>query len=1425
MKPVRLLATSFVALPGLAMAAGIALLDAPNIVEGGLSVRPNLYFILDNSGSMDWDFLPDWVTRDNSYCKGTNGKALGTSTQGSTGTSNMHCCLSSSGSDVSSDCLGNNNYGLPPFLSSDFNNIYYNPAITYARPRNHDGSEMDAGIVSGATKKDGYNIQNTGTLNLSTSFPDIKWCTDSGASDCLRNGNYLLPGTVNNKYYGTMVTATATGSGNIAKTTTTTENRSFGPHYYVIVPGAYCTTKKLTSCTNQNGPTTTNPFPAKLRWCNTSDLTTADIPGTVGLIEGCQALKTNTYKYPLYPSVALISGGSASATVTIDSVNNGAGFTVRTLLVAGTLDLLPIDRVCGDNVNGCDTSTNNATTRRNRVRDAIINSINAGGTGFSASANGDGTIKIDAPPGSTTYNGATLAITNPAPPVGVSWTVGNFNNAGGVPVLAPGSWHRVDITSGTYGNLYVDTTTGAVTTVSGANTAPLLDRSGRTDCTAGSCTAAQELQNYANWFSWYRTRMQMMKSSVSLAFQGIDEKVRVGYFTINNPDLVSTANGINIKNFDATHKQNWYTNFLKANPSGGTPLREALSRAGRLYAGTLSAVTDAKDPVQYSCQKNFTILSTDGYWNGNAGVNLSGSTLTTDVDSDGTANTLADVAAYYYQQDLRTSSCLNAAANNLDGVNYDGLCTNDVPTNADDNNSKQHMVTSTIGLGIDGVMQYRGNYHQSPSPEDLPDDYSTVQAGTPANQSIGVCSWQSSGNCKWPIPGSDKQENIDDLWHAAVNGHGTYYSARTPNELREGLEDLLAKINANTGGAAAATTSNPNITTGDNFVFSSSFRTVEWYGELVRQEIDTSTGAILPAIDWSLQANMDAAGLRSTVYTWSDAAGNHRKDFTYANLNSTNESVCSPPADEKGCFNAPLISAWQQWGGLSATDRTLAAKTELVEYLRGDQSNEGTLYRDRTHTLGDIVSAEAVFVGRYVYEYSNGYPGRGTLRADPTVYVAANDGMLHAINANTGQPRWSYVPSMVLPNLHRLADKGYDLSHRFFVDGTPVVGDVESGGWRTILVGGLAGGGQGYYAMDITSQTSPTILWEMRKRPAAQCATDPGPQLVSGVLLDCDIGYSYGNPVISKVNGTWVVMLTSGYNNHTDGGDGGGYLYVLNAITGAPLLKIPTGAGNTTTPSGLAKIAAWADNATTQNIVQYVYGGDYLGNLWRFDVVNGGATLLRAFGNTQPITAKPELGLITGAGLSKRVVFVPTGSLVAAGDLSTSDQQSFYGIWDAALDGMSPTTIVPHSISGTGNRTSTTCDSVFEDNTKLGWKIDFGSRERGTTDPTLAFGTLVFSTNAPSSTSVCNPSGFESWVYNVDYKCGGVVQVEGEDNTMLATHYDGASTRPNVIVLPSGVVKSITRVSGQSLDNKVAEVRINETAGGLRRITWRELFD
>jgi type IV pilus assembly protein PilY1 len=260
--------------------------------------------------------------------------------------------------------------------------------------------------------------------------------------------------------------------------------------------------------------------------------------------------------------------------------------------------------------------------------------------------------------------------------------------------------------------------------------------------------------------------------------------------------------------------------------------------------------------------------------------------------------------------------------------------------------------------------------------------------------------------------------------------------------------------------------------------------------------------------------------------------------------------------------------------------------------------------------------------------------------------------MLHALNADTGAELWAYVPTAVIPNMWRLAD--FDYPHLYYVDGGPVVGDVYDGSsWRTILVGGLGAGGRAYYALDVTDPTQPKALWEF------------------SVSNSSNLGLTFGNPVITKDSaGNWVVMFSSGYNNVSPG-DGKGYLYVLNVITGAQLASTPiaTSAGDTTTPSNLGRIVAWTD-ADTDNTATRVYGGDMLGNVWRFDFDNqigpSGkesfllARTLTSGGTPQPITTKPVVTRIKVGAINYDLVTVMTGRLLGTTDVGDTTLQSVY---------------------------------------------------------------------------------------------------------------------------------------------------------------------
>jgi type IV pilus assembly protein PilY1 len=867
------------------------------------------------------------------------------------------------------------------------------------------------------------------------------------------------------------------------------------------------------------------------------------------------------------------------------------------------------------------------------------------------------------------------------------------------------------------------------------------------------------------------------------------------------------------------------------------------------------------------------------------------------TSSGGTSNTLADVAMYYYQTDLRTPTLGNCT-----GALGDSVCENNVFGTAIDNQLQQHLTTFTLGLGAQGRMVYSPSYQN-----DTSGDFKAVKEGCTAgtattsspcgSQTSGaVCSWQTSGTtCNWPIPSSGALENIDDLWHAAVNGRGAFFSATNPTTLSAGLSNALASVNAHQGAAAAAATSTLNPVAGNNYAYVASYTSVKWTGNLEARGINTTNGVVGKSAMWCAEdIQGDSCPTPGTIV--SSTSGNVtvqscvtpgqtvcQNGFLDGDGNCTVQMVTScvgtmmprvsivgspattttigtatinTPSDDRtiytsndartalALFDDAYATSHPSYFGatglshypaLTSAQQSAASGVNLLRYLRGqrglsDSSDTATdgLYRFRAAVLGDALESLPAFLGAPLFSYP--YPGYSEFLVNNasragTVYMGTNDGMLHAFNASTGQERWAYIPGMVRPNLWKLADRNYATHHVNFVNGNAVTSDIctsncdnaSTAVWKTILVGGLNGGGSGYYALDITNPASPALVWEVSSASSGAYG---------------DLGYSFGQPVVTrKADGTWVVLVTSGYNN-----TGGGYLYVLNAATGAVISKIPTGAGDSTTPSGLAKIAAW-NTAPAGNEAGFVYGGDLLGNVWRFDInstssatganaVGNGAVLKFAVledaaGNPQPITTTPILGLVSG----KRVVIIGTGKYLEPSDLSTTQTQTIYGIKDddATTTLVNPRTVlvqqtITQSTSGAALRTASSSTVNF--GTGLGWYVDLPeSKERVNIDGRLVQGTLLMPTLVPEN-SACNPAG-HGWLNFLNYQSGGAVD---SSSSTASTHYDSPIVGTNVMYIngkPVGEVVTSKNPTPTIDENIVFSSGAPVFSG--KRVIWREL--
>lgn len=360
---------------------------------------------------------------------------------------------------------------------------------------------------------------------------------------------------------------------------------------------------------------------------------------------------------------------------------------------------------------------------------------------------------------------------------------------------------------------------------------------------------------------------------------------------------------------------------------------------------------------------------------------------------------------------------------------------------------------------------------------------------------------------------------------------------------------------------------------------------------------------------------------------------------------------------------------------------------ELVAYLRGKPSAR---FRHRNSQLGDIMNGIPVLAGR-------------------TLFVGANDGMLHAFDAYTGSERFAYVPNLVFGNLRRLGSPDYRQHPSYYVDAAPTVRQVLVGSRRrrTYLVGGLGRGGRGYYCLLLGSadqeqnvqrtgdnqnevsidqavagaseQTVGRLVqWEY---PAVDTADDAMDNDSDGIVdepaeKDPHLGYSFSQAYAVNANGPPgchrpVVIFGNGYGS--PGGEA--VLYVLEAHSGRILRKINTGAGGRNGLSTPALIDIDLDRR-----IDYAYAGDLKGNLWKFDLTApdparwGIASSAGAGSCPQPlfqatglsITGRPDVMAVNPAcypDASGVMVIFGTGAHPGYGPVRTRPN-AIFGVWD-----------------------------------------------------------------------------------------------------------------------------------------------------------------
>lgn len=890
--------------------------------------------------------------------------------------------------------------------------------------------------------------------------------------------------------------------------------------------------------------------------------------------------------------------------------------------------------------------------------------------------------------------------------------------------------------------------------------------------------SAEQQQNFANWYSYYSLRVYASRAGISEAFFDLPENIRVGYGAINeddnNIDGVTTDTLISgVRPFNAARREQFLSWLQSKSVSGGTPLRPALEDAGEYYSrtdnrgpwGNNPGTSDNSSHVE--CRPSYTIMMTDGIWNGNdpeignvdntpgpshANPKPEGEDFSYQAVSpfaDDHSDTLADMAMKYWKTDLRP---------NLDDK---------VPTAGIDEAFWQHMTTFTIGLGVEGEISES-------------DAFAAIQNGNTIN---------------WPEPSANSgSPNIDDLLHAAVNGRGGFASAQNPDEFSREIGGFLDTVIARSETSASAAAVSTSVLQTSSTGFFAGFRSEDWSGTLI------------------------GYGLKSDEEIW-DA------EETIRNLGASNRNIFS----HNGSRSVELkdiqdLSSLQQ-EALNADPENPGESDNLgsnrIAWIRGEEGAHDS-FRVREFTnesgetvrrlLGDIVNANPLYVSNSNFGFSR-LPGEEGKSYAPyrstsdyqnrtkALYVSANDGMLHAFDSETGEELFAYMPGELLEpavgsshaKISSLMSSTY--THRYFMDGSPTALDarIEVDGstkWRTILVGSMGAGGRSIFAIDVSNPDTvgkDDILWEFNHP---------------------DLGFGVSDPKIARLpNGDWAVVFGNGYN----GDDETASLFVVRLSDGTLLKQLDTNIGSSSRSNGLAApvLSAFPSRGA---ITQFVYAGDLLGNLWRFDLSDENTSnwsLSKIFtaegpdGSAQPITVAPTL-TINPSDLDTLILTVGTGSFIQNGDDTTDQIQSLYAIIeDLNQNGLTRNDLLEQAITeqeevsvaradGSGNNAfvirKTTSNKLTSEQ---GWYLDLSYNGEKTGERVISpasYPAGIFPDRVRFSTLIPDPdpcgSGRSGFIMDLNLISGGA-----PDDPVFDLNSDSDFTNDDKIsdVAPSGI--------------------------------------
>lgn len=458
------------------------------------------------------------------------------------------------------------------------------------------------------------------------------------------------------------------------------------------------------------------------------------------------------------------------------------------------------------------------------------------------------------------------------------------------------------------------------------------------------------------------------------------------------------------------------------------------------------------------------------------------------------------------------------------------------------------------------------------------------------------------------------------------DGKGDAYFATNVDELTQAFKDIFKKIQSfnSTGNAPLVS---PPIEGQEGGVYVPNFVPRierQWYGHLYKYKLDAN-GAMSESPEWDAASKLDAISYSARkVFTVNWKGGNWKLDFKESNASTL----------------APMLGLTQDQA------------SKFIKWALGsDEWDEATT--DERYKLGDIYHSSLVEIGpprgnnshKLYMQFKEANANRKKL-----VYVQANDGMLHAFKADTGEEEWAFIPPNVLAE-GRMTGMKQDITvsgntttvtwlnkaksnPRYLLDGTMTAEDVllSDGKYHTVLLGLLGYAGPGLYALDVTDPDNPEFMWAvenaiykrtgnelLQEKDAFVCYWERKGNTVTRtdkshdkkVIPDDsdmdykDLRFTQSTPAIGYVsvpNGTqpntWVAIMGNGSQMRIEDNFSVASVYVINIENGKLLrvLKVP-GMKQIITPTAIL----WTGST---RLVKYFYVGDDNGIIYEGNLTN-----------------------------------------------------------------------------------------------------------------------------------------------------------------------------------------------------------------------------